>query len=304
MAMIWILLAVLLLGLAAVIFFMVSQDANQPDTARRFHEVLETPHDEAWLNQRKWRQAQRLSYRFRRILERLPGSDMQEIEPLLRQAALNEERSRAIFYLSLWVAPLCCAVLGLIFSSTGKVTPEIGTVFGLGLGYIIPRRLLRWLAQRRQAVIREELPIVLNLMRLLFDAGLSIEHTLKAISEQARSITPELSTEMAWVLSRIQHGQDRGEALEEMAKRIDVSELTETIAILKQSAKYGGSVRDSLMRYLKLLEDRRLTDLRDKVGKLSAQMTIVMMLCLFPGLLVFLAGPAVISIIKALGSMQ
>jgi tight adherence protein C len=302
--MIWIVLACLLLGLAVVIFMMTGQEAVQPETARRFNEVLETPHDEAWLNQRKWRQARRVTYRFRRLLERLPGSDMQEVEPLLRQAALNEDRFRALFYVSLWATPLAGLALGLLVSAASNSSPQVGAMFGVGLGYIIPRRALRWAAKRRQLVIREELPIVLNLMRLLFDAGLSIEHTLKAISEQARRITPELSKEFAWVLSRIQQGQDRGDALEEMGKRVDVAELTETIAILKQAAKYGGSVRDSLMRYLKLLEDRRLTDLRDKVGKLSGQMSIVMMLCLFPALLIFLAGPAVMAIGKALMSMR
>ncbi len=304
MPMIWILLAFLLLGLAVVVFLMTAQDAAQPETARRFNEVLETPHDEAWLNQRKWRQARRLTSRFKRLMERLPGSDMQEVEPLLRQAALNEDRFRSVFYVSLWATPLFGLIIGLMVSAAGHLPAHMGAMFGLGLGYILPRRLLRWAAVRRQKVVREELPIVLNLMRLLFDAGLCIEHTLKAISEQARQITPELAKEFAWVLSRIQHGQDRGEALEEMAKRIDVPELTETIAILKQAAKYGGSVRDSLMRYLKLLEDRRLTDLRDKVGKLSGQMTIVMVLFLFPALLVFLAGPAVIAIGSALMSMQ
>ncbi len=146
------------------------------------------------------------------------------------------------------------------------------------------------------------MPIVLNLMRLLFDAGLSLEHTLKAISEQARPIAPNLSTEFNWVLTRIQHGQERGDALEDMAKRLDVPELSETVAILKQAARYGGNLRDSLMRYVKLMEDRRMTTLRDKVGKMSAQMSLVMMVFMFPALMLYLAGPGVISLSKALTS--
>jgi tight adherence protein C len=203
------------------------------------------------------------------------------------------------------MTPAIGILIGLMVASTRPdLPPATGGLFGLGIGYILPRRLLRWLAKRRQAIVKEELPVVLNLMRLLLDAGLSIEHTLKAISEQGKRITPELAGEFAWILVRIQQGQDRGEAMEEMAKRIDVPELTETVAMLKQAARYGGSLRDSLHRYLKLMEDRRLTDLREKIGKLSGQMSIVMMAFLFPALLVFLAGPAGIALYRALVSMQ
>lgn len=302
---IWILLAALMLSLAAVVFLIAGQDPSQPESARRFHEVLETPQDASWLNQRKWRQARKLTVRFKRLLERTPGSDMQEVEVLMRQAALVEDRHRGLMYASLWMTPAAGVLFGLLVAANNADTPpEVATMFGLGLGYILPRRLLRWAAHRRQLAVKEEMPIVLNLMRLLFDAGLSIEHTLKAISEQAKRITPELASEFAWVLTRIQQGQDRGEALEEMAKRIDVPELTETVAMIKQAARYGGSLRESLLRYLKLMEDRRMTDLRDKVGKLSGQMSIVMVLFLFPALMTFLAGPAVIALVKAFASMQ
>lgn len=297
---IWVLLAALLVALAVVLLIMSRQESAQPETARRFNEVLETPHDESWLNQRKWRQARKLTRRFRRLLEKTPGSDMEEVESLLRQAAFVEDKSRSIIYGSLWMTPAIGILIGLLVAGSTTVPPSVGGMFGLGIGYILPRRMLRWVAKRRQARVKEEMPVVLNLMSLLLDAGLSVEHTLKAISEQGRRITPELAKEFGWVLSRIQQGQERGEAMEEMAKRVDVAELSETIAVLKQSARYGGSLRDSLHRYLKLMEDRRMTDLREKIGKLSGQMSIVMMVFLFPALLVFLVGPAGMALVKAL----
>lgn len=301
---IWILLAALLIGLSIILLLLAQQDGSVPESARRFNEVLETPQDEGWLNQRKWRKTRSVTHRFRRMLERTPGSDMEEIEVLMRQAAMVDDAARGLVYVSLWLTPALGILAGLALGAAHGGSLAVGGMFGLGFGYIAPRRALRWAAKRRQRSIREEMPIVLNLMRLLFDAGLSIEHTMKAISEQGKRITPHLAREFAWVLMRIHHGQDRGDALEEMAKRIDVPELTETVAILKQAARYGGSVRDSLLKYLKLMEDRRLTDLRDKVGKLSAQMTVVMVLFLFPALLIFLAGPGVLAITKALTTMR
>jgi tight adherence protein C len=302
--MLWLIFALLLLALAGVLALMSQQDQVAPESEKRFSEALETPQDETWLNQRKWRRARGITHRVKRLLERLPGTDMGEIEVLLRQAALADDRYRAMVYASLWMLPLAGLSLGALYATFNEAPLASGMAVGFVMGYILPRSTLRVLAERRQKAIKEEMPIVLNLMRLLFDAGLSLEHTLKAISEQARQITPHLSGEFAWVLSRIQHGQERGDALDEMAKRNDVNELSETVAMLKQASRYGGNLRESLLRYLRLLEDRRLTDLKDKVGKLSANMSIVMMLFLFPALLIFLAGPGMIALKNALAGFQ
>lgn len=295
----YVLLVILLVALAAVLAMLSAQDHGAPGVERRFLEALETPQDDTWLNQRKWRRARSVTSRVKKLLERIPGTDMQEIEVLLRRAALMEDYHRSIVYASLWISPAVCMVLGLMWAQSEGLPPLGSLVLSFAIGFFLPRTTLRRLAERRQKAIKEEMPIVLNLMRLLFDAGLSLEHTLKAISEQARHITPHISNEFAWTLLRIHHGQERGEALEEMAKRNDVDELTETIAMLKQSARYGGNLRDSLLKYLRLMEDRRLTTLRDRVGKLSAQMSIVMVLFLFPALLIFLAGPGMMALVRA-----
>ena len=303
MTMLWLLLALMLFGLAAVLLMLTREDGIAPEAEKRFNEVLETPDDVSWMTQRRWRRTNSLSDRFRRLLERIPGTDMQEIELLMRQAGLVDDRTRARVYASLWMAPLGLAAMGLLAASF-KGWPMFQSGFaGLTIGFIGSRKVLRWLAERRRQAVREEMPIVLNLMRLLFDAGLSLEHTLKAIGEQGKHITPHLASEFSWVLQRIQHGQERGDALEDMARRLDVDELTATVSILKQAARYGGNLRDSLMRYIKLMEDRRMTELRDKVGKMSAKMSVVMMLFMFPALILFLAGPGFMAVVRTLKSI-
>lgn len=301
---IWWLLAAMLLALAWVLLTLTRDEGTVPEAEKRFNEVLEADDESAWLQQRRLSGMARLTRRFRRMLERLPGSDMQEIETLIRQAALMDDALRSRVYTSLWLAPLLLAALAAVIGSA-KGWPLFHCAFGgLTVGYIAPRSILRNLAERRRQAIRDEMPVALNLMRLLFDAGLSLEHTLKAISEQGRQVTPNLADEFAWVLQRIQHGQERGEALEELARRLDVDELTETVAMLKQAARYGGNLRESLMRYVKMMEERRMTSLRDKVGKMSAKLSIVMMLFMFPALLLFLAGPGFMALINAFKRMS
>lgn len=59
----------------------------------------------------------------------------------------------------------------------------------------------------------------------------------------------------------------------------------------------------SLLSLKELIDDRRMTTLQERVSKMSAKMSIVMMVFLFPALLIILAGPGFIAIIQALGDM-
>jgi len=301
---IWLLLAAMLMTLAWVLLSLTREEGAAPEAEKRFNEVLDTEEENPWLQQRRLTGMAGMTRRFRRFLERLPGSDMQEIELLIRQAALMDDRLRSRVYTSLWLAPLVLATLAVLIGSI-KGWPLFQSAFGgLTFGYIAPRSILRQLAERRRQAIRDEMPVALNLMRLLFDAGLSLEHTLKAISEQGRQVTPNLADEFGWVLQRIQHGQERGDAMEELARRIDVDELTETVGMLKQASRYGGNLRESLMRYVKMMEERRMTTLRDRVGKMAAKLSIVMMLFMFPALLLFLGGPGFLALMNALKRMS
>lgn len=58
----------------------------------------------------------------------------------------------------------------------------------------------------------------------------------------------------------------------------------------------------SLQALKSLLDDRRLTRMQEYISKMSAKMSVVMMLFLFPALLMVLGGPSIIAISRAFGS--
>lgn len=302
----WLLTALLLAGAAAIVWLLSTPTAAAPSSARkRFDDALESEAESGdWLSQSNLRNQRSLTTRFKRFLEHTPGTDMAEVDMLIRRLGWQDERRRSLTFASMWLLPLIGAVLGAMWGLVRDQSPLLTGLMGFIVGFLLFRRALRWGAARRQALIRDEMPTVLNLLRMLFDSGLSLEHSLKTVAEQGTDVTPHLSEEFKAVIQRIQHGQDRGDALEDMAKHLDVAELTETVAILKQSARYGGNLRDSLLKYLRLLEERRMTDLREKVSKMSAQMTIVMVLFMFPALMIFLAGPGLMSITNMLSQMK
>lgn len=81
-----------------------------------------------------------------------------------------------------------------------------------------------------------------------------------------------------------------------------VDEFSDTCVILEQLIHQGGGAMKSLLALKQLLDDRRLTRLQEYISKMSAKMSVVMMLFLFPALLIVLAGPGFTAITRAFAS--
>lgn len=145
---------------------------------------------------------------------------------------------------------------------------------------------------------------MVRMISVLFEAGLSMEVALKTLRDNGAGVLPNLSVEIGRMLARVESGMDRVEALNLMARELDIQELSDAVAVLSHTAVAGGSVRQSLARIADVIEDQNRTRLRERVGKLSAKMTVVMVVFLFPALFIFLAGPGLTAIGSALGGIR
>ncbi|CAG0979630.1 hypothetical protein MTYP_01683 [Methylophilaceae bacterium] len=295
----WWMTVTLMLVAAAVLMFSAQRDRPPPHIHRRFREAL----------QQEGINIPARFYRFdlqasmQNLLGRISRSEMDEMQQLLVQAGWGNARTRLYYLMAAWLLPLASGIAGGIYAlAEGESLANVilYLLFGFAASFVFMRRFLRWKAQKRQAAIRKEVIPLLHLLRMLFEAGLSLEHILRVIEQQGRDLIPNLARELRLVLKRIEAGQDRAEALAEMAAPLDVPELNDTIAMLKQVTRYGGNIRDSLEEYTELVEQRQVSELREYVSKLSAKMTIVMIVFLFPALMIFLAGPGFLGLAKAL----
>lgn len=299
MNVLWVMTIIFMLLAAGMLIYISQMDSHPRHIQRRFREALhqEGIHISAKLGPLNFEEA------MHDVLDRVSRNEIAEMQQLLIQAGWHGAKAKCIFLMLGWVLPL---VLGVIAFGYAVLKQEsfsdvifYGT-FVFAATFVLVRRLLRWKARQRCEVIRKEVIPFLHLLRMLFDAGLSMEHILLVIEQQGRDLIPNLADELHLVTQRIQNGQDRGEALVEMAAPLDVAELNDTVAMLKQVTRYGGNIRDSLAEYTTLIEQRQVSEMREYVSKLSAKMTVVMILFLFPALITFLAGPGFIGLAKAL----
>ncbi|GFM51492.1 type II secretion system F family protein [Pseudomonas capsici] len=178
--------------------------------------------------------------------------------------------------------------------------PFIAPVFALGIGYLIPKRALAAYAKYRQKQVVVEISTFIPLLRILFESGMAVEQALRVLSNEGKDLLPVLSEEIRVILVRVDSGLELGEELRKSAALLAVDEFSDTCVILNQLIHQGGGALRSLLALKQLLDDRRLTRLQEYISKLSAKMSVVMMVFLFPALLIVLAGPGFTAIGHAL----
>ncbi len=224
---------------------------------------------------------------------------------LLIQAGWRDTQSRAAYYAFQAITPLVLVGVAIAagFSIKSKLfdPPYIYVVvFGaLALGILIPIRVLRLFAGARQKKIQREVPLFVHLLVLLFDAGLSTRQAFSNLVREGGGVLPELGGEVQLAMRQIEAGADISEVLRHLGEVLEVGDLTTILGVLRQVDRYGGEIREPLLDSLAVIEERRGLDMREKVGIISGRMTVVMVMFFFPALMIFSAGPAVMSFVHA-----
>ena len=228
-----------------------------------------------------------------------------ETQTLLNRVGWRKANQRSMFaacQVGVPIVLLGLTVLGqeLLFPHAGS--PWIAPAIALGIGYLLPKRVLALSAKYRQERIAREISTFIPLLRILFESGMAVEQSLRVLSTEAQRLLPDLTHELRLILARVDSGRVLSEELGKTARLLAVDEFTDTCIILQQLIQQGGGAMKSLLALKQLLDDRRLTRLQEYISKMSAKMSVVMMVFLFPALLIVLGGPAMIAISRALNN--
>lgn len=228
-----------------------------------------------------------------------------ETQTLLNRLGWRRTSERSLFAACQIGTPLLALGIGLFLQEVffpqaprGWLVPMLAT----GTGYLLPKRLLAYAAARRQKIISVEVSTFIPLLRILFESGMAVEQALRVLSIEGQKLLPELTSELRLILARVDSGLELGQELNKSAVMLAVDEFTDTCVILQQLIQQGGGAMKSLLALKQLLDDRRLTRLQEYISKMSAKMSVVMMLFLFPALLIVLAGPGFTAITRAFAS--
>ncbi len=184
-------------------------------------------------------------------------------------------------------------VLFFPISHQPPMTGFLLTVGGAALGYYLPALQLKGQISRRQQNIVKALPDALDLLTICVEAGLGFDSALGKVYEKWDN---DLAIAFGRVLQEIQLGKLRREALRDMAKNMDVPDVTSFTAAIIQADQLGVSIAKILRIQSDQMRVKRRQRAQEKAQQAPVKMMIPMVLLIFPSIWIVLLGPAIIQL--------
>jgi tight adherence protein C len=179
-----------------------------------------------------------------------------------------------------------------------KVAITIGAAW---LGMRIPALFLKNLITRRQKSIRRAFPDALDLMLICVESGMSIDASMRKVSEEVGTQSIPLAEELALTTAELAYLQDRRQAYENLAKRTNLEGVKAVCTALIQAERYGTPLGQALRVLAQENRDMRMSEAEKKAAALPPKLTVPMILFFLPVLFIVILGPAAIRVFEVRG---
>ncbi|HDV6326151.1 MULTISPECIES: type II secretion system F family protein [Burkholderia cepacia complex] len=225
---------------------------------------------------------------------------------LLEQCGFVDVRARALFV----GARIVCAILlpalaVLVLIGRGQQARwPLWLSIALVTGYMLPKIYVRRRATARRQSLAAELPLLVDMLRLLQGVGLSLDQSIQVVTHDFQTMLPVLSWELGVAQRQFAAGRTREQSLQRLTNSFDNEDLRAIVRLLIQVDKHGGAVQEPLKQFGDRLREGRRATLREQIGRLTVKMTGVMIVTLLPALLIVTAGPGIMTVLSALAAFQ
>jgi tight adherence protein C len=192
-----------------------------------------------------------------------------------------------------------------IFSNSGMPLNKFMLLVAVlsAIGFYLPNFILNRLIARMQLEIFENFPDALDLLTICVEAGLSLEAALNRVAAEIQLKSQILAEELQLVCLEFRAGSGKERALRNLVLRTGVDDISTLVAMLVQSEKFGTSIGESLRIHSESLRVKRQQRAEETAGKVAVKLIFPLLFCIFPSILIVVAGPAMISITKVLPTL-
>jgi tight adherence protein C len=181
-------------------------------------------------------------------------------------------------------------------TSTAPASAMLYTLGAIALGYYLPQMYLSSKIKRRQEAIWRALPDALDLLVICVEAGLGFDMAMGKVYEKWEN---ELAIAFGRVLREIQLGKTRRDALRDMARRMDVPDVTAFVAAIIQADQLGVSMATILRVQADQMRVKRRQRAQEKAHQAPVKMMLPMVFLIFPSLWIVLLGPSIIILLNS-----
>ena len=241
-----------------------------------------------------------------RLAEALLAAEDRKLVDLAGYADAATARSRFVafrFGLAI-LLPIAAVTLGIRYHYVDSLSGMLLAAFlGFAVGYMLPKWFVRRRVAKRRRMAADELPLLIDLLRLLQGVGLSIDQSMQVLVTEFGQVLPVLSQELRLASELYVRGRTREQSLARLAAGFDNDDLSAICRLIAQVDQHGGAVQEPLNRFGERLRDSRRLELKEKVGKTTVKMTGVMIVTLLPALLIVTGGSGFVAVIRAMSRM-
>ncbi len=171
------------------------------------------------------------------------------------------------------------------------------TVAGLLVGsYKAPDIWLKNKVNKRSHAIRKGLPDALDLLVICAEAGLTVDAAFGRVSRELGKAYPELGDEFGLTAIELGFLNERRQAFENLAQRVDLDAVRGVVTTMIQTEKYGTPLASALRVLSAEFRHERMMRAEEKAARLPAIMTVPLILFILPTLFIVILGPASCSI--------
>lgn len=244
---------------------------------------------------------------FRSIGENFPGArdDTNPYRKRLAAAGYAWPSALAVFYGIKCANAFFVAGLFGILAIVHRGDPSVAVlpmICGLGIGFLLPDRILGSRVRARLGRLRRALPPALDLMVLGLEAGQSLDQSIADASRSLKRTHPDLSAELAQLFLELRSG-NRVESFRNFGARSKEPELRKLANLLVDSDRFGASVGPALRSHGKYLRTRFRQQAQERARKVAVKLIFPVFFLIFPSVLLVTLGPAVIQMYQQLKNL-
>jgi tight adherence protein C len=171
------------------------------------------------------------------------------------------------------------------------------TVAGIMIGsYKAPDIWLKNKVTKRSPAVRKGLPDALDLLVICAEAGLTVDAAFGRVARELGKAYPELGDEFGLTAIELGFLNERRQAFENLAARVDLEAVRGVVTTMIQTEKYGTPLASALRVLSAEFRLQRMMRAEEKAARLPAIMTVPLILFILPTLFVVILGPAACSI--------
>jgi len=162
---------------------------------------------------------------------------------------------------------------------------------------LAPWLIVRRARRERVMLIEQDLPLALELLSTLSEAGLGFDAALTRILKTRLGGRP-LADEFRVFQADLLAGRPRTESLRRLSYRLDISSISIFVSALVQAEQLGMGIARVLRQQADDVRSRRRERAIAFANSLAVKRVIPLVVCFLPGLFVWTLGPAFVQLFK------